>query len=259
MTLDEAIAAIDSCHDLDSLNSRLQSIVEGYGFNSYSFIDVGAPHLDLPYYTTTTDLSYANAYIDNNFIHVDAAVHKARRTNRPFDWGEVDLPARNGKRKPGALKVMEAASDFGFKNGLVVPFHFVDGRGSVYSSLGALFWKEKPKDFETVRKRATNELHLIFVYWVQRSIELRREPEGNDKVVLFNRRTTVGPGLSLTDREKDVIAWAARGKTSGETAAILNISAETVQTHIKNCVDKLGAGNKTHAVAKAIHLGLVDL
>ena len=39
----------------------------------------------------------------------------------------------------------------------------------------------------------------------------------------------------------------------------MSISAETVRWYTKNAIEKLGAGNKTHAVAKAIHLGLIDL
>ena len=53
--------------------------------------------------------------------------------------------------------------------------------------------------------------------------------------------------------------WAGRVKTTSTTADILKISEETVETHVRNAIRKLGATNKTHAVAKAIYLGLIDL
>jgi LuxR family quorum sensing-dependent transcriptional regulator len=64
---------------------------------------------------------------------------------------------------------------------------------------------------------------------------------------------------SLTDRERDVLSWGARGKTVSETAEILRLSADTVETHMRHATHKLGANNKTHAVAKAIHFGLIDV
>lgn len=61
----------------------------------------------------------------------------------------------------------------------------------------------------------------------------------------------------LTPREKEILLWAAAGKTADETADLLSISADTVNFHIKNCLRKLGTGNKTAAAAKATALGLL--
>ncbi len=58
----------------------------------------------------------------------------------------------------------------------------------------------------------------------------------------------------LSDRERDVLAWRPRGKTSNDTAEILKISVETVNDHVKNAIRKLNASNKTHAVTQAILL-----
>jgi LuxR family quorum sensing-dependent transcriptional regulator len=65
--------------------------------------------------------------------------------------------------------------------------------------------------------------------------------------------------VQLTAREKEVLAWAARGKTVADTAQILGISPETVEGFIKQALRKLDASNKTHGVAKGIALGLIDL
>jgi LuxR family quorum sensing-dependent transcriptional regulator len=65
--------------------------------------------------------------------------------------------------------------------------------------------------------------------------------------------------LKLSARERDVLAWAGRGKTVAETPDILKISEGTVETHVKRALEKLNVSNKTHAVAKAITLGVIDL
>lgn len=61
----------------------------------------------------------------------------------------------------------------------------------------------------------------------------------------------------LTPREKEVLCWAADGKTSYEIGRILILSISAVNFHIKNAMTKLNANNKTQAVVKAALLGLL--
>jgi DNA-binding CsgD family transcriptional regulator len=49
------------------------------------------------------------------------------------------------------------------------------------------------------------------------------------------------------------------GKTSDETAVILNVSRKTVEAHIKSATIKLGATNKTQATVQAVYRGLIDI
>ena len=80
---------------------------------------------------------------------------------------------------------------------------------------------------------------------------------GNAPAIL--RPTNGSTIVPLTAREKEVLAWAARGKTVADTAQILGISPETVEGFVKQALRKLDASNKTHGVAKSIALGLIDL
>ena len=64
---------------------------------------------------------------------------------------------------------------------------------------------------------------------------------------------------SLTPRERDVLACAAAGKTSLETAAILGVSVNTVVTHLQNAAAKLGAGSKIEAVIEAVRIKAIEL
>lgn len=61
----------------------------------------------------------------------------------------------------------------------------------------------------------------------------------------------------LSDREKDCLHWAAEGKTSWETAKILQISKRTVVFHLQNASKKLNASNRQNAIARAVVLGLI--
>lgn len=64
---------------------------------------------------------------------------------------------------------------------------------------------------------------------------------------------------NLTQRERDVMTLVARGLTGIEIANELSISPPTVESHVGNAMRKLGATNRAHATAIALHAGLIAL
>jgi DNA-binding CsgD family transcriptional regulator len=58
----------------------------------------------------------------------------------------------------------------------------------------------------------------------------------------------------LTDREREVLALLATGMTGEQAAEELFLSPETVRTHVRNAMRKLGAKTRVHAVALALRL-----
>lgn len=83
------------------------------------------------------------------------------------------------------------------------------------------------------------------------------------EVVVANRlrrvggRATTSPPIPLTDRQKDVLTWVGRGKTSGEIAIILGLRERTVNFHCDQAMRRLDVINRTQAVVKAIAQGLI--
>jgi DNA-binding NarL/FixJ family response regulator len=63
----------------------------------------------------------------------------------------------------------------------------------------------------------------------------------------------------LTPRELEVLQLIRDGLKNKQVADRLSISENTVNFHIKNIVDKLGANDRTHAVTIAVRRGLLDL
>ena len=63
----------------------------------------------------------------------------------------------------------------------------------------------------------------------------------------------------LTARENEVLRWVANGKSAWEIGEILSITKRTVDEHVHTGVRKLGAVNRTHAVALALRDGLIKL
>jgi DNA-binding NarL/FixJ family response regulator len=62
----------------------------------------------------------------------------------------------------------------------------------------------------------------------------------------------------LTARELEVLALVALGLPNKEIAERLAISQRTVKYHVSSIMGKLGAGNRTEAVALAVQQGLVE-
>jgi DNA-binding NarL/FixJ family response regulator len=64
---------------------------------------------------------------------------------------------------------------------------------------------------------------------------------------------------SLSKREVDVLQKIAGGNRNSDIAALLFISEETVKGHVKHIMEKLGANDRTDAVAIGIRRGIIQL
>lgn len=56
--------------------------------------------------------------------------------------------------------------------------------------------------------------------------------------------------LSLTRREREILAWVCEGKTSAEIAVILGRSIRTIEKHLENIYKKLGARDRASLIMK---------
>jgi DNA-binding NarL/FixJ family response regulator len=63
----------------------------------------------------------------------------------------------------------------------------------------------------------------------------------------------------LTEREVEVLRAVAEGNRNRDIAEKLFISEETVKVHIKHIMEKLGATDRTQAVAIAVRRGIIQL
>jgi DNA-binding NarL/FixJ family response regulator len=64
---------------------------------------------------------------------------------------------------------------------------------------------------------------------------------------------------SLTGRELDVLSQVSGGNRNRDIAEHLGISEETIKVHLKHIMDKLGAKDRTQAIAIAVRRGIIQL
>jgi PAS domain S-box-containing protein len=85
---------------------------------------------------------------------------------------------------------------------------------------------------------------------------------GNDPP--YSPSPTLSGELPLTEREREVVTLIALGRETAQIAAELHISAETVRTHVRNAMARLGAHTRAQLVAivlcteQAVHSACVE-
>jgi len=74
-----------------------------------------------------------------------------------------------------------------------------------------------------------------------------------------NVRDLTQSACNLTKREIECLTWAARGKTEEEIGMIIHRSHSTARFHLRSAIRKLGASNRSHAIAIVCSLGLISV
>jgi len=78
-----------------------------------------------------------------------------------------------------------------------------------------------------------------------------------DRILLSPRATARVPQLS--PREREIMHLMAEGRTAEAIGQEINVSVETVRTHVRNVIRKLQARNRVHAIAIALERGEIAL
>lgn len=65
------------------------------------------------------------------------------------------------------------------------------------------------------------------------------------------------PGVEVTERQLECLAWTREGKSATDIGLILGISGRTVEGHLAKLCQHLGVRTRIQAVIKASDLGLL--
>jgi LuxR family quorum sensing-dependent transcriptional regulator len=226
----DTIDEIEASTDVADVADRFSGVLHQFGYTSFLIAD--SPE-------TTTDIvplallngwphGWFDEYNRRNFFRHDPMLNWMRRTVDPFEWTEVPP---NMLEQPNAQAVMDAAKEFQLRNGFVVPIVRTAGMLAAVTLAG-----ERPE----TEPRVKRALHLLGMYAHNKSRELHAPDDG------------IPPLQRLSQGERDVLSWLARGKTTWEISEIIHLSERGVIWRLNNALKKLDAVNRTQAVVLAM-------
>jgi LuxR family transcriptional regulator, quorum-sensing system regulator BjaR1 len=231
-----ALDFIESLEAYTSVSDAMAALGAGFGrFGFETIVVSGLPNPDqriAPLVLAKRwPAEWFKMYTEKNYDRVDPVVRMCRQSINPFEWSEAPF---DPVAEPHAAEVMNRASEYGMSRGFIVPIHGLTGYQALVS-LGGIHLDLNP--------RSKPALHLMAMYGFER---IRRlvEPKAP-------------PQASLTRREREAISWAALGKSAWEIGEILHITQRTAEEHLAVAARKLGAVNRTHAVAIAIRRNII--
>lgn len=91
---------------------------------------------------------------------------------------------------------------------------------------------------------------------IEMRMHLICDKHGEPHCIVSLVKALPGHGVSLTPRQKEVLEHIAEGWTNDEIAREFVVSRRTVERHVAEVLDKLGAENRAAAAAMAVAAGL---
>lgn len=177
-------------------------------------------------------------YRANQYERKDPISRHGIGTIRPFTW---ELALQNGKVTAEQYKIMNEAHEARLRDGIAIPICGPNGELAgmgVASSVGGI---RPEKNVLSKIGTLAVQFHLVYT-------ELEKKARST---------TDVAGEVQLTDREKEILLWAAEGKSNSVIAEIIGVSHSTIRFHMNNIFKKLNANERTLATVKAIRKGLI--
>lgn len=199
---------------------------------SYWFLGSSRAVPDRMTWFSTYDESYTQIYMKEYSPLKDSAFHLCFSRLLPLDWDEARTTDDTVK------DIHQIAERYGIgRHGVSIPIREL-GVGDAMFSIN---FDCDDRHWGDVRRDLVNEVHLFAHYYHQRV-----------KKLIAGQHRPMGEGFELSPREREVLMWAAEGKTAGETAQILKLSTSAVNLYTARAMSKLRAHTKTQAVAIAV-------
>lgn len=208
--------------------------VANFGIERFAYLNCNHPSASF-HVETNYPVEWTEHYRGRDYVRVDPVTLEGMSSQVPFHWrAALALPQYGA----AAQRVFDEASEFGLRDGFTVPIH---GPGGICIMSMAV---DDPRLFSPGAVVERNVLHLMALYFHMACDRALAAPG-------------IQPAPHLTPREREVLLWAARGKTGWEIAQILHLAARTVTYHMENARAKLGAASRAQAVVVASTLGLI--
>jgi len=237
LTLLELIHDCQSCNskkDFIALYPKLQELLSfDYANAILGYYDDKAVIISDFGINVSMPKGWVTEYMSRNYLQQDAIVRENFNTYKVQYWSDTK------KKLNYSRDIDSLCKDFGMREGYTHGSRLLatGKHGSKFCFSGSSMKNEKRA--AAILDLVTPHLHLALFH-------------------LFNNKRPDKKNVVLTIREKEVLNWLKQGKTSWDISVILGISGRTVNFHVYNIMEKLGATNRPQAIAVATRMGLID-
>lgn len=237
-TFEDYVEEANRAGSVDELFDVLMKELRRHGLDRATFAllsshaDIGAdPGVGIVHNYPADWMAYYSQY---GFDQIDPVVVHACRHVGVFEW--ADLPTKLALTRKQRL-CLELGEEAGLYNGVCSSF-----RGPRNEMAGFGLATSERRDAFSGNLDVVNAVCNHF-YIAYRRLHQAEDDRDDD--------------VHLTAREREILTWAAIGKTDAEIGEILAVSVHAVDFHMRNIRRKLNAHSRILAVVKAISSGLI--
>jgi len=242
MNLEVFLARLRQAATTDALFGTLKEAADRAGLEYLAYAALkdharyGAPAHPAPAVMLTYPQDWIARYFEQGHEKIDPVLLHTIGIGVPYLWRWLPkLRALDGKQS----QVLAEARDAGLKQGMTVPLIGPAGARALLSYATG----DEAADIESRLGRLGLYAALFHVAFVEMTGVVRRNL----------------PAEPLRPMERACLEWVAEGKTAWEVAVILGISEATARAYLRRARRKLKATTLAMAVARAMHLGLLDV
>lgn len=227
-----------NCDTVEELHTVTTAIIGQMGFEHFLYGVQVNTSLTRPYRFILSCYPevWRKRYDEENYASIDPTVSHCATTVIPIIWKNEVFKGRKEAR------VRSEAKDCGLVGGASFSVHGGRGEAAMLSLATSRESREAQNDIVAMMGKA--QLLTCYLHEAVQRIVLSQGPLPLKKI-------------SLTERERECLLWAAEGKTGWEIANIVNISERTVTFHLQNAAQKMGVVNRQQAISRALSMGLI--
>lgn len=235
---------IEQLHGLEKADSekvwsdKLFALGHKLGFDSTLFAVVPRPGMALgnAFLRSNYAQKWRQFYDERSLALIDPTVGHCLAWTSPLIWSDTMYTSEEQKN------MREEAQCYGLRSGVTLPIHGPQGElGMLTFATDELISPQLLRHF----KATLPKMALIRDVAFDASCSYLRKHLGEELP-------------DLTQREKEVLLWTARGKSAWEIAEIFHCSEAVVDFHLANVRRKFSVTSKYTAAIKALQLGLID-
>lgn len=232
--VEEFVRDVRELANVDQLAEAIGAVARDLGFRYFALTH----HVDVRRSAGAIRLHNYPAgwaeWFDQQDLGQTDPVHRASNlTSVGFAWSKLpDMLALT----PADRRVLDLARREGIGEGFTVPAH-VPGEAHGSCSFARVTG-------ETLSAEHLPLLQLVGAFAFDAARRMQR------------KRITDRP-IQLTDRQRECVMWAARGKSDWEIARVLGVSEATVGEHLRHAYERYGVGKRTLVAIHALFDGTI--